>query len=214
MWWLGVMCIVSGVWGASFECARAQSHAEKAICANTTLSHLDEELNRAYQAALKRSNRKSALVEAQRAWILRRDALSPSHLENLMRERIAQLESTQTAPDKGVYFDPKTALLWQDNADVERNPKTYTEALRYCQDLSLANHTHWRLPTRAELVGITVAGNYAPSIKNGFKQLQQGGYWSSSLDPRTQGNGWIVDFNDGSIASQFGEYRYFVRCVH
>jgi uncharacterized protein len=60
---------------ASFDCAKARSQVEKLICADDTLSRLDDELGAAYQQALKVSTSRTALVEWQREW-LRSDELT------------------------------------------------------------------------------------------------------------------------------------------
>ena len=56
--WLGSLGLipllflgVGAAWGASFDCAKAQSYAEKQICALPELSYADDQLSSAYEAA-------------------------------------------------------------------------------------------------------------------------------------------------------------------
>lgn len=59
---------------ASFDCRRAHTANERAICADAALSALDERLAQAYQAALGRAGlRRAAVVAWQRDWLLAGD---------------------------------------------------------------------------------------------------------------------------------------------
>jgi len=56
---------------ASFDCAKAKSAEEKAICADPKLSKLDEQMDAAYRAALKilSPQGQAATRDGQRQWI-------------------------------------------------------------------------------------------------------------------------------------------------
>ncbi|MGB5814818.1 MAG: DUF1566 domain-containing protein [Thermoanaerobaculia bacterium] len=61
-----------------------------------------------------------------------------------------------------VFFDFKSGLLWaaRDNGrDID-----WRRATRYCNDLELAGHSDWRLPTLDELAGL-----YRPMSTSQFK---------------------------------------------
>ena len=60
----------------AFDCAAARSPVEKAICANTPLLALDDQINQAYGAlrAAGDAGAKAALQGSQRAWLALRDA--------------------------------------------------------------------------------------------------------------------------------------------
>ena len=64
---------------ASFDCAKAKSNIEKAICADDDLANLDEYLGRYYGAALEAVKDAAACVKAdQRDWVKHvRDACGP-----------------------------------------------------------------------------------------------------------------------------------------
>ena len=56
-------------YGASFDCKRASTLVEQAICTDPLLSSLDEHLALSYKKALKNSSDKNVLRRAQRSWI-------------------------------------------------------------------------------------------------------------------------------------------------
>lgn len=62
---------------ASFECERADTPVEKAVCADADLSLLDEELAAAYTQATSSSQAGNALQQDQRLWIKNRNACGP-----------------------------------------------------------------------------------------------------------------------------------------
>ena len=57
---------------ASFDCKKAATPTEKAICADPILSRLDEQLDDAYRVAQKRASSRTALRDAQRQWLATR----------------------------------------------------------------------------------------------------------------------------------------------
>ncbi|PSL21271.1 MliC family protein [Shimia abyssi] len=76
----GVACLMSGsVWAAdpSFDCAKAGSSAEVAICGSEDLAALDREMARLYQLAVRdgtlSADRLAELKAFQRGWIKGRD---------------------------------------------------------------------------------------------------------------------------------------------
>ncbi len=62
--------IAASAHAASFDCARAKSKIEKAICADQELSNLDEYLGRYYAGALESAKDAGSCVKAdQKAWV-------------------------------------------------------------------------------------------------------------------------------------------------
>jgi uncharacterized protein len=72
--------VLAAIWGslaivaahaASFDCAQAESRAEKLICASPSLSALDEKLASAFGAARSAASKdqQQRLITAQRLWI-------------------------------------------------------------------------------------------------------------------------------------------------
>ncbi|WP_431223858.1 lysozyme inhibitor LprI family protein [Serratia sp. L9] len=85
------------VQAASFDCTKATSDVEHAICNNPKLSDLDEQLNDNYQLAIANlpGDQADALRNAQRNWLKQRDACQgkESCLNDLFSQRATQLQA-------------------------------------------------------------------------------------------------------------------------
>jgi len=111
----------NSVYAASFDCARASSEIDKAVCANGALSSLDEKLARAFTDALK-TNDQEPLRREQRVWLRKRDSAcnwaigSNRFVQCLMwlyQHRIALLESLSRMPrDPGLTLLRSTDEYW------------------------------------------------------------------------------------------------------
>jgi uncharacterized protein YecT (DUF1311 family) len=95
----------------SFDCAKARSVSERAICSDGDLAQLDRELSSVYERALA-----AAAVEktSQLAWIKRRDAACLSRepkncLRTQMQERIADLQRAILHKDGTSVEQPQPA---------------------------------------------------------------------------------------------------------
>jgi uncharacterized protein len=98
--WMGlVLCLVIGqVQAASFDCAEASTKVEKLICADETLSKLDEALAAAYADALKSSDPASLKAE-QKAWLKGRNACPDTVcVRQTYEARLAVLREAITLP--------------------------------------------------------------------------------------------------------------------
>lgn len=80
---------------ASFDCGKASTFVEKAICADPALGGLDDALSEGYKGALAANTSdeaRSALRTSQKAWLADRNKCSSNKcLEDLYRKRINQL---------------------------------------------------------------------------------------------------------------------------
>ncbi len=79
-----------------------------------------------------------------------------------------------TNNNNGTITDNITGLTWQQSADTNgdgdisaADKLTYTEAGNYCQNLSLAGHTDWRLPDIKQLYSLIDFSGTDPSGYNG-----------------------------------------------
>lgn len=68
------MAGVSPAQAAGFNCARATTLVERAICGSPALSRADDRLNRTYKQALANSLDPDSLRAQQRVWVAQRDA--------------------------------------------------------------------------------------------------------------------------------------------
>jgi uncharacterized protein len=100
----GIACAVvlgvsSGAGAASFNCAKAKSKIEKAICSDQNLSNLDEYLGRYYGGAAETLKDGAACLKSdQRAWVkTKRDACGPkvACLTKAYLDRLATLDGLQ-----------------------------------------------------------------------------------------------------------------------
>jgi len=128
----------------------------------------------------------------------------------------------------GTITETLSKLMWQRctapsiEANCTEMPSLYNwdNALAYCNDLSLAGHTDWRLPNVKELQSIVdTTKTVAPSINAFyFIDTQSAEYWSSTTSVGTFSNAWYVNFD----ISGFGQIMTsiviktdvnYVRCV-
>jgi hypothetical protein len=108
--------------------------------------------------------------------------------------------------------DNVTGLMWQ--KAVPTGTYMWTQAVAYCQTVTLGAHSDWRLPSRIELVSIVDAGLSDPSI-NGmhFPSTPTAYFWSSSPVASSTSGAWYVDFNSGNTSYNDMSDTYDVRCV-
>lgn len=87
-------------------------------------------------------------------------------------------------------------LMWQRRSDqVER---TQDDALQYCQQLTLAGHSDWRLPSLHEFRALRTSLEPA-----------HGDFWTSTSEPRISDRVAYID--DGT--TMFRTNKYLVRAV-
>lgn len=175
-----VMALAVGVatpaMAASFDCTRAGSPVERTICANLTLSHLDEQLNTAYRDRVAGLYGPAAqsLRHSQRDWLRGRDrcGIDAACIERAYRSRLAVLTTSAPAPavddgsgpvrlDFSSNYGPMT--LWLD-LDKRTVTGTYT---------SYNGHFHGTIdPTGRFLSGIWSQ----PGTENTCPTMQYGSH--------------------------------------
>lgn len=80
----------------------------------------------------------------------------------------------------GVVTDTATRLTWQ-ASELEDTPRTWEEALVYCETLSLGGKEDWRLPSVKELATLVdESATASPVIAAVFGSEAAADYWSSS----------------------------------
>ncbi|MDM8516966.1 DUF1566 domain-containing protein [Desulfobacterales bacterium HSG16] len=122
----------------------------------------------------------------------------------------------------GTVTDTYNGLMWElktdDGGDQDKdNAYTWQAALSYCENLSLADHTDWRLPDREELRSIVDYTKSYPSIdKDFFANTQTNGiYWSSTTFVFAENdNAWGIVFTIGKDKRDCDKLvSYYVRAV-
>lgn len=108
-----------------------------------------------------------------------------------------------------IVYDEKTSLIWQDTNETD---KDFSEAVAYCNNLSLGEYDDWRLPSLEELCSI-VDITKQPTILDNFKVINNASYWSSSVPAHYPDGAWYVRFKDGRYFRFLKQTNLKVRCV-
>jgi len=115
----------------------------------------------------------------------------------------------------GTVIDTKTNLMWQDNSDnnISGLRKGWTDTLNYCENLTLAGYSDWRLPNYNELESLVDRSRLNPAISPIFKYVGTTSYyWTSTR--YDESNAWFVRFSDGEGATGATIFDgAYVRCV-
>jgi hypothetical protein len=137
---------------------------------------------------------------------------------NLLWGNYNRDDSTQTV------YDDQSDLTWMDDSNVSTQTKNWRDALAYCEDLNLTGASDWRLPNRSELLSIVDYTRYDPSLtmessdgdstnNNGFENVTNYYYWSSTTYAYLTYNAWMVSFSSGSAAVNPKNNYFYIRCV-
>jgi len=123
----------------------------------------------------------------------------------------------------GIVIDSKTSLQWQDDY-TPNNPNIehvkWSDAISYCNNLTLGSYSDWRLPNANELLSIVDHTKLRPSISNVFAYIpnERYYYWSSTTFSHSTTSAYYVDFYGGALG--YGYYSKddkrssrYVRCV-
>ena len=101
--------------------------------------------------------------------------------------------------------DNLTGLIWTKNGNPAAATKTWQGALDYVASLnseSYLGYSDWRLPNRKELISLVnrQQGSSASWLNTqGFSNVQDRSYWSSSSDAYSVDYAWIVSMGYGGV---------------
>jgi len=111
----------------------------------------------------------------------------------------------KTIGGDNVGFDSATNLMW---AQPSSDNMSWKEALKYCENLTYAGKSDWRVPNKNELLTLI---DYSATSYGGYSY-----FWTSTFMPYYGSEGiFIVDL-DGNInyyTPYSDEYEYSVLCV-
>ncbi len=112
----------------------------------------------------------------------------------------------------GTVTDTSTGLMWQQETAL--GIYTWREALAYCENLTLAGYSDWRLPNRNELQSLVDYSLYKPAINTAyFPDTRPSQYWSSTTYASDPSTAWGVFYNYGQGVGFNKLDRYAVRAV-
>lgn len=103
--------------------------------------------------------------------------------------------------------------MWQ--SGVAATTMTWQDALAFCEDLTLAGSSDWRLPNHKELASIVDPSQSNPAISSLFAARPAAQFWSSTPTPNFDGTGYALDFASGSHSTINFDFTtlHQVRCV-
>lgn len=111
----------------------------------------------------------------------------------------------------GTVIDGKTGLIWQQG---EGGAMGWTKAFPYCENLSLAGYTDWRLPNIKELESLVDKTRQNPTLDQAFfPDAHASPYWSSTTHPSQPKFAWHMDFSNGRVSNNTKYYSMYARCV-
>lgn len=112
--------------------------------------------------------------------------------------------------DSETVTDTQTGLVWQRTVS---GPYAHAEAVSYCEALSFAGSTDWRLPTVLELSSLHDPTRTAPAIDTTAFPGTADRFWTSTLAFGSLEAAWMVDFFRGGTGTTDLASRLNVRCA-
>ena len=111
-----------------------------------------------------------------------------------LEREIHTFSSKETLSGDTVVTDDVTGLQWTKG---HVSGATWKEALKYCQDLTYAGYSDWRLPNINELKSIVTRDQVEPS--SNFPDMISDWVWSSSSLVNSNEKAWGLNFSKGSV---------------
>ena len=117
---------------------------------------------------------------------------------------------TTLTDNNDTVTDQKTGLIWQ--KDIDGTNRNWEDALAYCEGLTLAEQTDWRLPNIRELASILDYKRFYPTFNPIFPSIITW-IWSSTPSATDSNKAWLVGTNNGFVNSYVRTLGISVRCV-
>ncbi len=143
---------------------------------------------------------------------------SNSHFIRCVRGERIERGNFSRDDTKEIVTDNCTKLQWQDNNEAKTVQKgTLSEAIDYCENLTLGGYDDWRLPNANELYSITYISGIDPAIDPIFQNIginnNHRAYFSSTSILRNGSIRFIIfNFYEGNSGNN-NISSVFVRCV-
>jgi len=119
--------------------------------------------------------------------------------QSILQFALKPVTDKRVTLERGFWIDPDSKLMWAAH-DSGRSDLTYRQAAAYCQELSLAGYTDWRLPARSEIEDLE------RGTRESYFRLDNMRYRTSTIDSDKayvmwkggKGNFFSLDFPVGS----------------
>jgi len=112
----------------------------------------------------------------------------------------------------GTITDTLSGLMWS-QATIAKDV-TSDQAEKACDELDLAGHADWRLPTVEELFPLADRSKKGPAIDTEFfPDTKNGWYWTSTDSALASSYAWVVSFNYGYAGDNSRNGKACVRAV-
>ncbi|MBI5525026.1 MAG: DUF1566 domain-containing protein [Deltaproteobacteria bacterium] len=142
---------------------------------------------------------------------------------DLLHQQNERFAVSDLVPNHPVVGDNVTGLEWQGCAAGSTGgectggaiiSKTWADAVAYCDGLTWASSSDWRLPDRYELQMIVDMLYWSPAIDvMAFPVSPSFFHWASSSLANDPTKAWAVSFDDGTVGNGNKDVAANVRCV-
>ena len=127
----------------------------------------------------------------------------------------AEFHSAVMGNGDEIVADSTNHLLWQASVTAANSEKTWKQALAYCENLTYAGFSDWRVPNKNELFTLLNNGETTPAsyFPNAYSVLNETFWSSSSVQAGNQA--FVVDFNnaDISFSTKSNSDKHNILCV-
>jgi hypothetical protein len=106
----------------------------------------------------------------------------------------------------GTVFDKKTGLMWLENDGNNATKMSFKDALTYCNNLTYAGYSDWRMPSRNELLSLLDAAMNTWDVYIDAFPDSSSLYWTSSSSAALTEFAWQVDFTENTWGITLGNY--------
>ena len=114
--------------------------------------------------------------------------------------------------EQNVVLDSNTGLMWQQQ--IADRTYTWTNARNYCNNLTYAGNSDWRLPSPREILTIVDNSLYEPGVNATiYPNIPIGSYLWTSREPDNSNNGRVLVTNSGAVGVQAKASLSNVMCV-
>ena len=127
-------------------------------------------------------------------------------------KKIGQYIIKEPVKCEKVVTDTVTNLMWVWEGNLAGRKMGWYIAIKYCENLSYAGYSDWRLPTEDEL-GTVIKKDERPAINNQAFDCLNDCYWSATEYVPNTTTAMIVCFNYGNVYNYNKTNTYYVRPV-